>query len=84
VVLPAVDNGVVYIGARDGLLYAFNAQTGTLLWNVNTGSGVGTPAVANWVVYFNSSDGNIHAVNAQTGQILWTYSTGDIYPSSLQ
>ena len=30
---PAVANGVVYVGADDGNLYALNAHTGEILWS---------------------------------------------------
>ena len=34
---PAVSNGIVYIGSDfEGLLYAFNASNGTLLWTAST------------------------------------------------
>jgi len=54
---PAVANGLVYVGAFDGNLYAFNATTGALLsgWPVATGGlTFSSPAVANGVVYVGS------------------------------
>jgi hypothetical protein len=76
---PAVANGVVYIGSRDGNLYALNGSTGALLWSYTTGGAVlSSPAVVNGVVYFGSFDGNVYALSASTGVKLWNYSTG--YP----
>jgi outer membrane protein assembly factor BamB len=73
---PAVANGVVYIGSGDDHLYAFNAQTGSLLWSTRTGSGAidSSPAVANGVVYFSTDYGLglVYACNAQTGKQLWS------------
>jgi len=36
---PAVVDGVVYVGCDDNKLYAFNANTGGLLWSYTTGAG---------------------------------------------
>ncbi|MGZ3616807.1 MAG: beta-alanine-activating enzyme beta-propeller domain-containing protein [Ktedonobacteraceae bacterium] len=81
---PAVVNGVVYIGSDDGSLYAFNAQTGTQLWRVTTGSNINSsPAVVNGVVYVGSHDSNVYAFNARTGIQIWKAPTGaDIAMSS--
>src|ERR1019366_5120652 len=72
---PAVVNGVVYLGASDGL-YAFNASTGELLRGCATHGMVSTSAaVANGLVYFGSYDYNFYALNAATGALQWKYAT---------
>ena len=74
--LPAVANGVVYVGSFDDKLYAINATTGNLLWNYTTGGGVlSSPALANGVVYVGSFDDKLYAINATTGNLLWNYTT---------
>jgi outer membrane protein assembly factor BamB len=73
---PAVANGVVYVGSLSGI-HAYNASTGTPLWN-DGGSYVGSPAVANGVVYTGSNgDGNVYALNASSGDLLWSYDTSE-------
>ena len=75
---PAVAGNTVYIGARDGLLYAVSADSGTLRWRfdhrvswVN-----GSPAVAGGVVYVGSSDAQFfQAVDAASGKELWRTAT---------
>ncbi|HTE44085.1 MAG TPA: PQQ-binding-like beta-propeller repeat protein [Gemmatimonadaceae bacterium] len=75
---PAIANGVVFIGARDGFLYALDAATGAQRWRfdhkvswVNT-----SPAVSDGLVYAASSDGHfIQAVDAATGAERWRVST---------
>ncbi len=80
---PAVANGVEYVGADVGSLYALNASTGAKLWSYTTGGNVSSsPAVANGVVYIGSNDGNIYALNANTGAKLWSYTTGGEVDSS--
>jgi outer membrane protein assembly factor BamB len=75
---PAVANGMVYIGARNGFLYALDAATGAERWRfdhkvswVNT-----SPAVSDGLVYAASSDGRfIQAVDAATGAERWRVTT---------
>lgn len=72
--LPAVANGVVYVGSDDNNVYALNASTGQIKWIFRTGNFVASaPAVANGVVYIESDDGNFYALNAGTGAPLWQY-----------
>jgi eukaryotic-like serine/threonine-protein kinase len=81
---PAVRNGVVYIGARDGFLYAIDAASGKLKWSfdhqiswVNT-----SPAVSDGVVYAGSSDAQfVQAVNTSTGKEEWRTKTGTTWSS---
>ncbi|MFW5907989.1 MAG: PQQ-binding-like beta-propeller repeat protein [Candidatus Natronoplasma sp.] len=74
---PALDeHGLVYIGSRDGNLYAVN-QDGREEWSFNTGDLVtSSPTVSdNGLVYIGSRDGNLYAVN-QDGREEWSFSTG--------
>lgn len=58
---PTVANGVVFVGAGDtGQVHAYNALTGTELWNSGTAHGAstfGAPMVARGKVYFGSWGG---------------------------
>ncbi|HZS18973.1 MAG TPA: PQQ-binding-like beta-propeller repeat protein [Candidatus Udaeobacter sp.] len=80
---PAVNNGVVYIANNSGNVYAYNAETGGLIWQsaVSPGFAIGSsPTVANGVVYVASAldasarhfDGKLYAVNAANGQVLFS------------
>jgi outer membrane protein assembly factor BamB len=80
---PAVANGVVYIANNSGNLYAYNAETGGLIWQraVSPGFAIGSsPTVANGVVYVASAldasarhfDGKLYAVDAANGQVLFS------------
>ena len=82
---PAVANGVVFIGARDGFVYALGATDGKLRWRfdheiswINS-----SPAVADGVVYDGSSDAHfVQAVDAATGRELWRLKVGTTVWSS--
>jgi outer membrane protein assembly factor BamB len=76
---PAVAKGILYFGGADGVLYALNAATGTLVWQYATGASDGfSPTVSDGVVYATpaSQSGNTYAFDAATGAILWTAATG--------
>ncbi|HEU5382726.1 MAG TPA: PQQ-binding-like beta-propeller repeat protein [Ktedonobacteraceae bacterium] len=80
---PAVVNGVVYIGSRDGKLYALDALTGQKKWATGTGGAIdSSPAVVNGVVYIGSRDGKLYALDALTGQKKWMVFTSIISYSS--
>lgn len=82
---PALANGVVYAGAIDGKLYAFDAAgtrncVGTTtktcfpLWLGLAGINElpSSPAVANGVVYISSDDGRLYAFDATGGDAACT------------
>jgi outer membrane protein assembly factor BamB len=76
---PAVVDGTVFVGARDGRLYAVDAGTGSLSWQVDEGpSWVGSSsAISDGVVFTGWSDALIlHVVDAATGEERWRFNTG--------
>ena len=80
---PTVANGLVYVGAANGQLYAFNAETGQQEWVFKTGGPLySSPAVANGLVYVGSSNDELYAFNAETGQQEWVFKTGGAIYSS--
>jgi outer membrane protein assembly factor BamB len=73
---PAVVDGNVYIGSRDGFLYALDASKGTLKWRFDhqMSWAISSPAVQNSAVFESSSDGHFfHAVRASDGHELWRF-----------
>ena len=77
---PAYDSGMVFVGCKNGIEYAFNALTGAIVWQFNTGlsgdSGIfSSAAVSNGVVYFGAGDAKVHALSEATGVQLWSYAT---------
>jgi len=63
---------MVYVGALDNKLHAYNLNTGYERWNVLTNGWVlTTPLLADNTVFFGSTDGNFYAVDAGNGDIKW-------------
>lgn len=81
---PTIVDGVVYFAGAH-TIYAFNANSGLMLWNTSISSpnivGINSaidssPAVVNGVVYIGTEDGldgNLYALNATDGSQLWVY-----------
>lgn len=79
-IAPAVYYGIVYVGADDNNLYAFNYNTGALYWSLPTGGAIrSSTIIAAGTAYFASMDGKLYAINAETfttPKVKWTYQTG--------
>ena len=78
---PAIAQGRVLVGARDGWLYALDLATGRELWSFdNEVSWVNSsPAVADGRVFSGSSDRRwIQAVDATTGEEIWRIGTANV------
>jgi outer membrane protein assembly factor BamB len=76
---PAVANGMVYVGAQDGNLYAMRAATGKLRWIFHGEEGgffLSAPVIANGVVYVGKE--SLLAIDARTGSELWSFQPGDL------
>jgi outer membrane protein assembly factor BamB len=72
---PAVDpaTGMVVVGARDGVVQAFQPD-GTPLWHFTTqGPFEAPPAVEGDTVYAGSTDGRLYALERTTGEERWRY-----------
>ena len=80
----AVADGIVYVGALDGVLYAIDAQTGEKQWTYQTNSSIkASPAIHDGVIYFGDGDGVFHAVDINTEKMKWQFSTeGEIISSA--
>ncbi len=74
---PAVADGKVFVGSFDNNTYALNAETGALIWKVETGYDQcvqASPAVANGVVYTGGAfDFKLYALDAANGNQKWTF-----------
>ena len=67
---PVTANGVVYIGARNGNLHAFDAASKSETWTYQLGSFVdAAPAISDGVLYAASGDGNVYAFTNATENV---------------
>ena len=81
-VTPAVTDGVVYVGANDGNLRAFEARTGKQLWAVETGAEIlAEPLVSGGKVYTANGLGVVSAYTT-AGKKGWSFTAGDAVYSS--
>jgi len=82
----AIVNGVVYVGADDGKLYALDLATGKKRWQYAVDDGEmirSSPTVHGGTIFVGDSLGVMHAVDASTGKKKWTYQTdGEIISSA--
>ena len=71
---PTILDGVVYIAALDGHLYAIDQETGKEKWNFKSRMPIASsPAVLGNTLYFVSSAGSLAALDIKTGQPRWVY-----------
>jgi len=76
---PAIgEDGTIYIGSKDGNLYAINSSSGIIKWTFETGDRIrAAPVISiDGIIYVGSWDKHLYAVNAN-GVIVWKYKTGD-------
>jgi outer membrane protein assembly factor BamB len=75
---PAVAEGTVYTGSRDGSLYALGAENGAEQWTFTTdGPITAPPIVVGNTVYVGSNDNHLYALSADDGTERWRFETGD-------
>jgi outer membrane protein assembly factor BamB len=71
-----VDGRHVYVGSRDGNLYALDIETGREIWRAPTQDMItASPLVRNGTVIFGSHDNNVYAVRASDGIAVWQQAT---------
>ncbi len=84
---PLVDQGIIYVGADDGHLYAIREADMSLAWSFRVRpqarQGIhATPALDDKHVYIGAYDGWLYALNKVTGRLVWQTRLGDSIGSS--
>jgi outer membrane protein assembly factor BamB len=83
---PVIDDKAVYVGSDDGYLYAFNKDTGHILWKFKVGKckyGIhSSPAVDKRNVYVGAYDSYLYALYKDNGKVKWKTSLGDFIGAS--
>ena len=87
-----VSNGVLYTHSDLGVLRAFDAGTGRVLWGARTGTSqnhwpgpyqtASAPDVYAEQVIVGGTDGDVSSFDSTTGTIKWSFRTGDWVMSS--
>jgi outer membrane protein assembly factor BamB len=73
---PVLGENVVYVGSRDGHLYALDPETGRQKWRAAAKDMITATALLDEDrVFFGSHDRNVYAVSAANGQALWQHDT---------
>ena len=74
---PTLRDDTLYIGSRDGHLYALKASGGGLVWDYRADSAItGTAAVTASLVIVGTLGGTVHAIDRDTGTSAWAFATG--------
>lgn len=80
---PALSDGRVYIGANNGVLYAYEASTGDLAWTQAMAAEiVASPLVVGNSVVAADGTGQVLAFDKANGRKLWSFSAPDSVYSS--
>ena len=76
--------GRVFVGSRNGMVYALDADSGCIDWTVEADGGVRSapsvgqhPGTTDAVVYFGDAFANVYAVDVDTGSMLWKVKVDD-------
>jgi hypothetical protein len=76
---PAVVDGTVYVGSRDGFMYAIDQTTGERKWRADhrVSWAMSSPAISGDVLYSGTSDGAfVHALDVISGEEIWRFVAG--------
>lgn len=78
---PTIHNNIIYLGSGNGLMQAFKAENGELLWSFKAGDIIhSTAVVVKDKLVFGSYDGYAYALNLRDGSLAWKFkSTGQEY-----
>lgn len=78
-----VDHRILFAGANNGHLFAFDLDTGLEKWKFQAQGAIkSTPLYRKGFVYFGSRGGYFYKLNAETGKLVWQTNLGDRIHSS--
>ncbi len=70
----AISGGTVFLGGREGSLYALDLRSGAEKWHFKNGAGFSAPAsVQGGLVYLGDLEGKLLCLDAVTGALKWTF-----------
>ncbi|MDK2981565.1 MAG: outer membrane protein assembly factor BamB [Chloroflexota bacterium] len=72
---PVLEDGVLYVGTVNGVVYAIDLQSHSVKWQFTIEDEVssiwGTPVLTEDAVFFGDENGNLYAVDKTDGNALW-------------
>jgi outer membrane protein assembly factor BamB len=72
---PVLEDGILYVGTVDGVVYAVDLEKKSILWKYTVEDEMasiwGTPVLTSDAVFFGDEDGNLYAVDKKNGSALW-------------
>jgi eukaryotic-like serine/threonine-protein kinase len=73
----------VFVGSVGGYVYAFEAMTGKLMWQLK-GGGMFKSSLCAFEnrLYLGNTDDLLRCIDAETGRVVWTFNTGRDLDSS--
>ena len=78
---PIVSNHTIYVSSENSYTYAFDANSGAMIWHQNTGfANTSAPTGVGDMVYVASD--SIYALDARNGAVRWHYPTQDVVTST--
>ncbi|MGI5816945.1 MAG: PQQ-binding-like beta-propeller repeat protein [Armatimonadota bacterium] len=79
---PAVLGRTIYVGSRDGAMYAIDANRGAAMWKWPRDGAVGpissSPVVAGDKIIFRAGERDIMAISLDGRQLLWQYTLPEV------
>jgi outer membrane protein assembly factor BamB len=74
VAAPVYQDEILYFGAMDHELRAFNTKTGQIVWHFSCEHAIATsPTIANGLIFVSGNNGHVYALDAQNGTLGWEY-----------
>jgi len=72
---PVLEDGILYVGTVDGVLYAIDVESHSVLWQFKEedefASIWGTPVLTSDAIFFGDESGNLYALDKADGSTLW-------------
>jgi len=80
---PAVAEGIVYVAAFDGYLFALEGNSGEIKWEYKLrGNLTSSPVVYEGALFIGSMDSHLYSLDLQSISLRWKLKTGGLITSS--
>ena len=74
---PLYHHGTLYVGSLNHHLYALDAETGAVRWELELGGGIATtPAWAEGLLIVGANDGKLYAIDPEQRAVVWAFDLG--------